>query len=59
MTTETVCQKCMGYLWVCENHPSQKAHECVFCDGAGMPCVCNPDAKAPSGMIIISEVKDD
>lgn len=38
------CANCKGDGWVCENHP-QKAWGGGFscCDGAGMPCVCNPD----------------
>ena len=35
------CRICKGEGWVCENHPDQTAHECLRCDGAGMPCTCN------------------
>ena len=39
-----VCNKCNGTLFVCENHPDQEAHECVYCGGAGMPCECTKKA---------------
>ena len=34
------CNKCNGTLFVCENHPDQKAHQCKHCGGAGMLCEC-------------------
>ncbi len=53
------CPNCNGTLWVCENHPNQEAHECVFCGGAGMPCECNPEAKFPPGFITLWGIRDD
>ena len=53
------CSNCNGTLWVCENHPNKEAHNCIFCDGAGKPCECNPDALMPPGTTVICEVKDD
>lgn len=53
------CPNCNDTLWVCESHPNKEAHNCIFCDGAGKPCECNPDAKFPPGFSVILEVKDD
>lgn len=48
-----MCDLCRDSLWVCENHPNQPAHDCEFCDGAGMPCVCNPGAEFPPGVKLV------
>lgn len=40
-----VCKKCNDTLFVCENHPSQEAHACRHCKGAGMPCECTKESK--------------
>ena len=50
------CPDCNGTLWVCENHPDQVAHECPYCDGAGMPCDCNPKAEFPPGTEVIFDL---
>lgn len=50
-----MCNLCRDTLWVCENHPTEPAHDCQYCEGAGMPCVCNPGAEFPPGMTIIAE----
>ncbi len=52
-----MCNLCRDTLWVCENHPNQPAHNCEFCEGAGMPCVCNPGAEFPPGFIVLMEVE--
>jgi hypothetical protein len=52
--TVTVCPRCEGCGWVCEDHPERPwggAHACQ-CGGAGMPCPeCNPsDEDTPPRM---------
>jgi len=39
------CGKCNDTEWVCENHPDQEAHKCIYCEGAGKPCECTHPAK--------------
>jgi len=39
------CGKCNDTEWVCENHPDQEAHKCIYCEGAGKPCKCAYPAK--------------
>jgi len=39
------CSKCNDTEWVCENHPDQEAHKCIYCEGAGKPCECAYPAK--------------
>jgi len=39
------CSKCNDTEWVCENHPDQEAHKCIYCEGAGKPCECTYPAK--------------
>ena len=39
------CFKCNDTEWVCENHPNQEAHKCIYCEGAGKPCECAYPAK--------------
>ena len=39
------CDKCNDTEWVCENHPDQEAHKCIYCGGAGMPCGCTHSVK--------------
>ena len=50
---EPMCNLCRDSLWVCENHPTEPAHDCQYCEGAGMPCVCNPGAEFPPGTMFI------
>ena len=52
------CPNCNGTLWVCEKHPNKEAHECIFCEGAGMPCKCNPNALMPPNTTVIWEIKE-
>ena len=47
------CHTCKGQLWVCESHPVQSW---PHCEGAGMPCTCNPDAMMPPGFKAVVEV---
>jgi hypothetical protein len=46
------CPICKGELWVCENHPDTAwGYGDGCCDGAGMPCECNPcDEHTPPRM---------
>lgn len=55
LTTEnrSVCQKCKGTRWVCENHPDQSFPDHTCCGGAGMPCECNPHAQPIPGSTVI------
>lgn len=50
------CPNCNGTLWVCENHSDQVAHKCPYCDGAGSPCECNPEAQFPPDTEIIFDI---
>ena len=57
----TICARCHGWLWVCENHPllacaaNGKGCELEWCEGAGIACSCNPDSRMPPGFHAISE----
>ncbi len=47
------CDICNDELWVCENHDCISWGECT-CGGAGMPCVCNPEAQLPSDFKVLA-----
>ena len=49
------CDICNDELWVCENHDCTPWEDCD-CGGAGMPCVCNPEAKLPPNFTILASV---
>ena len=38
-----MCLACRGSGWLCEEHPTM-TWEHDDCDGAGVPCACNPQA---------------
>ena len=49
------CSKCNDTEWVCENHPDQEAHKCIYCEGAGKPCKCAYPAKTLTDEEIVKE----
>lgn len=49
---------CGGTGWVCENHAEHEWGKCPLCEGAGVACVCNPDADMPPGTAIIAQVDE-
>lgn len=51
--------RCNGTGWVCENHPAHEWGKCPLCEGAGSPCICNPNADMPPGTKIIAQVGED
>ncbi len=46
------CPLCRCVGWVCEKHPDQPWNSSC-CEGAAVPCVCNPKSEPMSGRAFI------
>lgn len=54
------CEICNGTGWVCENHPFEEFdHDNEGCDGAGKPCVCNPEADTSAIFAVVYASTDE
>lgn len=52
------CPVCRGARWVCEDHPNLPwKHD--GCGGAGIPCVCNPNAEVTWDRVIATNEEPD
>jgi hypothetical protein len=56
--TDRECPICLGFGWVCENHPHSAWSEEFGCQcGAGVPCKCNDVEEPDVGEVLIEEDK--